>query len=196
MKDDVYLHELYELNGKGKTYDTPVYNHNDTNTQSFEIPVQFIAYTLQELKTGKFLESRIKKPTPVSRFAKHLENYKLIYGSPLGVSKLFTRNDFDHLRLSIDVFNEFFIPDYESGKFKFSNLVKQVFWLTEDELRYKGIKPKYSWQDMATCVDDKEHIIHQALKLREEKIRDLNEEKEFVLGLKKHLQKLKKSLSL
>src|SRR5690606_884227 len=98
--------------------DTPVYNHNDKNSSSYEIPVQFIAYTLEELKTGRFLETRIKKPTPASRFAKHLESYKLIYGTPLKINDIFTQNDYEHLKSSLNIFNTAFIPDYENGKFK------------------------------------------------------------------------------
>ncbi len=194
LKDEKYLEELYKLNGDGKSYDTPVYNHNDTNSQSFDMPVQFVAYTLEELKTGKFLETRIKKPTPVSRFARHLESYKIIYGDPLNISEIFTRTDLQHLRSSIDIFNDFFIPDYESGKFKFPNLVKQVFWLTEDELRYKGIKPDYSWQGIVDSVNDQNHIIHQALELRRQKEYSSEEEKQFIVKLRHYLKELKEGL--
>lgn len=175
LSDDTYLNKLYELNDK---------------EDLFEMPVQFVAYTLEELKTGNFPETRIKKPTPVSRFAKHLGSYKLIYGKPLDIKNIFTRTDFQHLRSSIDFFNDFFIPDYESGKFKFQNLLKQVFWLTEDELRYKGMRPAYSWRNMANYIDDKNHIIYTALKLREHEY-SIEEENEFMVNLKNYLKELK-----
>ncbi len=66
--------------------------------------------------------------------------------------------------------------------------------MTEDELRYKGIKPDYSWQGIVDRVNDQNHIIHQAFKLRRQKEYNSVEEKQFMVKLRHYLKELKESL--
>lgn len=175
LRDEKYLNELYNL--------------NDKNTSKFfETNVQFISYTLDELETGKFVESRIKNPTAVSRFEKHLRSYKLIYGK--APSLIFKRTNLQHLRSSINSWNERFLPDYKKGAFKFDSLIKQTFWLVEDELMFKGFTPIYSWHKLSDSVSDMGHIVHTALKLRRGGSYSNEEEKRFIERVEAYLKYL------
>lgn len=176
LKNDEYLNTVYELTERfgGTT----------------EPPFQIVAYTLEELKTGKLSPKRIKNPTTISIFVKQLDQFPLLYGSkPEG--KLFTRTDFKDLTALISVFEENFIPGFEKGIFKFNEIVKQVIWLTEREQRARGIVPDYSWQKLADSIKNGDHIIHFALKLRRQKYVSNEEQDIFMEKLKKYLKKLK-----
>jgi predicted nucleotidyltransferase len=151
LKTEKYLPVIYELTDK----------FGITTIPSFQI----VSYTLNELLTGERATNRTKNITPVSSFVKHMDMLPLIYGSkPSG--KLFTRTNEKDFSTHISAFKNSFLPEYYAGKFKFDELIKQVFWLVEREQRTLGRNPEYSWQKLADSIEDKNHIIHSALKLR------------------------------
>ena len=82
----------------------------------------------------------------------------------------------------------------------FHDIIKQVFWLTDNELRHKKIKPKNKWLDLKNQTQkiNPEHIIMDAYKFREQKAQNkeitMQEKKEFIKKLKKHLKELKKQI--
>ncbi|MFA6295301.1 MAG: nucleotidyltransferase domain-containing protein [Candidatus Paceibacterota bacterium] len=176
LKSEEYLLAVYELTEKfGKTT---------------KPPFQIVAYTLEELQTGKWSSNRTKTPTTISAFVKHLDQFPLLYGSkPEG--KLFTRTDIKDLTALISAFEKSFLPDFEKGIFKFSEIVKSVMWLTEREQRALGIVPDYSWQKLSDSIKDENHIIHLALKLRRQKEVSKEEQAVFMEKLKNYLSSLK-----
>lgn len=180
LKSEEYLPAVYELTEK----------FGDTTVPPFQI----VAYTLEELQTGKWSSKRIKTSTTISIFVKQMDQLPLLYGSkPEG--KLFTRTDIKDLTALISAFEKNFLPDFEKGTFRFDELVKQVIWLTERELRAKGIVPDYSWQKLADLIEDKEHIMHLALRLRRQKEASKEEQDIFIEKLQKYLALLGKEYS-
>ena len=176
LKSDEYLPAVYELTEK----------FGDTT----EPPFQIVAYTLEELQTGKWSANRTKNPTTISAFVKHLDQLPLLYGAkPEG--QLFTRTDVKDLTALMSAFEKSFLPDFEKGTFKFNEIVKQVMWLTEREQRARGIVPDYSWQKLANSIEDKNHIIHLAIKFRKQKEVSKEEQDIFMEKLKNYLEGLK-----
>ena len=90
----------------------------------------------------------------------------------------------------MSVFRTNFLPGITTGSFKFNELVKQVFWLTEREQRALGKMPDYSWQKLADSVEDKNHIIHSALKYRRQKEVSKEDQEEFFNKLQSYLELL------
>ncbi len=176
LKSDKYLSMVYELTEKfGNTT---------------EPPFQIVAYTLEELQTGKLSSKRTKNPTTISIFVKQIDQLPLLYGSkPKG--KLFTRKDVKDLTALVSTFENWFLPDFDKGIFKINEIIKQVMWLTEREQRAKGIVPDYSWQKLANSIQNEDHIIHLALKLRRQKEVSKGEQDVFMEKLKDYLESLK-----
>ncbi len=172
LKDDKYLPTLYELTEKfGETTDPPF---------------QAVAYTLEELQTGKWSPNRTKNTSPVSLFVKQFDQMPLIYGSkPEG--QLFTRTDKKDLTALMSVFRNNFLPGIAAGSFKFNDLVKQTLWLAEREQRALGNTPDYSWQKIADSIEDKDHMIHLALKYRRQKEVSKEDQEEFINKLQAYL---------
>jgi predicted nucleotidyltransferase len=176
LRSDKYFLSVYELTEK----------FGDTT----EPPFQIVAYTLEELQTGKLSSNRTKNPTSISAFVKHLDQLPLLYGAkPEG--QLFTRTDVKDLTALMSAFEKRFLPDFDKGTFKFNEMVKQVIWLTEREQRARGIVPDYSWQKLANSIEDKNHIIHLAIKFRKQKEVSKEEQDVFMEKLKNYLEGLK-----
>ncbi len=176
LKSDEYLQAVYELTKK----------FGDTTAPPFQI----VAYTIEELQTGKWSSKRTKNSTTISIFVKQLNKLPLIYGSkPEG--QLFTRTDLKDLTALISAFDKNFLPDFEKGTFGFDEMIKQVMWLTEREQRARGVVPDYSWQKLADSIEDKNHIIHLALKLRRQKDVSKEEQHLFMVRMMNYIEDLK-----
>ena len=178
LKNDKYLPALYELTQKYGKIVNP--------------PFQIVAYTMEELQTGRWSPIRTKNATTISAFVKHFDQFPLIYGSkPNG--QLFTRTDIKDLTALISAFEKNFLPDFEKGTFKFNEIVKSVLWLAEREQRALGLKPDYSWQKLSDSIKDENHIMHLALKLRRQKEISNDEQDEFMKKLENYLSLLKEN---
>jgi predicted nucleotidyltransferase len=175
---------------KSEKYLPAVYELTEKFGQTTKPPFQIVAYALEELQTGKWSSNRTNNPTTISTFVKHLDQLPLIYGSkPEG--QLFTRTDLKDLTAFISAFENKFLPDFEKGSFKFNEIVKQVLWLSEREQRALGVLPDYSWQKLANSIEDKNHIVHLAIKLRKQKEVSREEMDIFMEKLNNYLSFLK-----
>jgi predicted nucleotidyltransferase len=155
---------------------------------SFKPEIQFSTYCLWELKTGKKSKSHKGSPSP-ARILKHIPHYKIIYGNPLDIEKLFKGDDIKIFSSMTNFFKERFIPDYENKKFGFSEIVKQVFWLVENEQRAKGKNPPHHWGKLEKSIKDPNHIVHDTLKFRLHPTKDKKEREKYISKLKKYLEK-------
>ena len=72
-------------------------------------------------------------------------------------------------------------------------MLKQVFWLTEYELRVENKNPPYSWKGIAKLTP-KTHIIHDTLELKDSKTKrkDKNRVKRYIKKLETHVKRLDK----
>jgi predicted nucleotidyltransferase len=173
LKSEKYLSDVYKIREDYK-------NHS-------QIPFQVGAYTMDELQTGVWAISRVKKMTPISVFVKHLDNLPLLYGSKIESELLHTRTDTKELSINISVFRKLYLPGLESSKYKLQDIVKHVLWLVEREQRALGHKPDYSWQKLADSIEDKNHIVHDALKLRRQPNVSKQEQDDFLKKLSTYL---------
>ncbi len=160
--------------------------------KEFKPQIQLVAYSLWELKTGKKSKTRKKLSASTSRFVKHIPYHKLIYGNPLNMGDLHVGDDKGALKGMIGVFRKYFLPGYKAKKMGFSEIVKQVFWLVENEQKAKGKKPPHNWKKLAKSINEKDHIIHDALRFRLKPTKDKKKRAAFVRKLKKYLDKIKK----
>lgn len=151
---------------------------------------QFLGCSLWELKTGKKARKKIMENSS-HRMVKHLGEYGLIYGMDLTERNFFMRSDKEDLKGMVNIFIKKWIPDYERGNFFFGMLIKQTFWLVENEQRAKGNNPPHSWKKLRDSIEDKNHIIYDAWMLRENPTKDKRTRKKYVSRLKRYLEVLK-----
>ena len=74
--------------------------------------------------------------------------YKLIFGKDLSGMNLYTRSNEKDLSELVKIFKDKWIPSCEKGDFDFKMLVKQTFWLVENEQRTGGINPPHGWKKL------------------------------------------------
>ena len=174
---------------KTEEYLPKVYTLDADESNPKEIPFAIVAYTLSELQTGAKAQNRPRVTSPVSVFVKQLPYLPLIYGAkPSG--PLFTRTDKKDLTAHMSAFRSTFLPDYAAGKFTVKELVKQVLWLADREQRVLGNVSGYSWQALSNSVQDKNHILHLALRLRRQGKITPAEAADFVEKLEEYLVSL------
>tara|TARA_Y100000310_G_C20622970_1_gene784330 strand:- start:34 stop:828 length:795 start_codon:yes stop_codon:yes gene_type:complete len=154
--------------------------------------IQFSGYSLWELKHNKRTNSGKKLRASPSRAVRHLEHYKIIYGKTMKKDGLNQGPAKGHLRGMVFAFRNIFLPGYNAKKFGFSEIVKQVFWLVENEEMWKGKNPPHSWKNLARSIKDKSHIVHDALKFRLHPSKDKKERARFIKKLNRYLLKLER----
>lgn len=158
----------------------------------FQPEIQLAGYSLWELRTGKKSKFKKKVSAATSRFVKHLAHHKLIYGEELNIGELCVGDDKNALKGMMGAFRKYFLPYYKKKKMGFSEIVKQVLWLAENEEKAKGNNPPHHWKKLARSIKDKNHIVHDALNLRLHPTKDKKIRSKFIKKLNKHLEKLKK----
>lgn len=156
-------------------------------------PISLSGLSVWELKKGKRYLTDKPRANP-SRFIKKIKNYVLIYGKPLNPKEFPTRTDKEELKNLIKAFHKIFFPLYGQGKFGFSQLLNQVFWLVDLEQRVKEKRPPHSWKKLAKSIKNKKHIIHEALRFRVKRIKDKKQRAKFIISLKKYLKRLEKEV--
>lgn len=156
------------------------------------------SYTVRELRTAKRRKKYPSNTSP-SSFVRHLGHYQLVYGIELDKNKLKTNSNEKDLENIINFLLNYFIPEFEKRErgqetkqiIGLSSIVKQVFWVTELELRIRGIQFDLTYNGINNAVRSRNHIIHEAYKLRINPTKDKMLRKKFILKLKRHLEKLK-----
>lgn len=180
LKTSKYLPKLEKLEKK--------YRYN------FKPELQIVGYSLWELKTGKKTKYRSKNTPSSSRAVKHLSEYKLIYGNDISKDKFFMRGNKEDLEGMIKGFRRIFLQNYRKNKMGFSEIVKQVFWLMENEQKFLGKSPPHSWKKLVGSIKDKRNIAHDALKMRLYPTKDKKIRDKFIVKLKKCLDEMEKRL--
>lgn len=177
---------------KSKKYINKIKKLKELYKNKFKLELEIGAYTLGELKTGKRIKNFISK-TPPHRFVEHLKALKLIYGKELNQKEFFIQPGELALKEMINMFNRKFLPWYYQKKIGFSDITKQVFWLTYDEQKAQNKNPSYEWKKLENSIKDKNHIVHEALRLRLNPTKDKKIREKFIIKLKKHLNNLQKN---
>lgn len=184
---------------KGSDVDiVPIVTENKYEKKVFEVntleihPSIVVPLSLWELENNKLYTKNNKPRAKPDRFVKKLDEYKIIYGKPLDVTKFKVRTDKECLKDLIKAFRKSFIPLYYKKKMGFSTLIKEVFWLTDLEESVKSKNPPHSFRGLEKTIKNKNHIIHDALKFRLKRNKDQKVRDKFIKKLKKHLTNLDK----
>jgi len=163
--------------------------------------VGFGGYSLWELRTGKRSNAKgLKKSrTGISRVLKHFERYKLIYGKPIDITNFPTRSHRHDLEVMIPFFRERFILSYQEKTrggegMGFREILKQVFWLIENEQRYLGNPTPNSWKGLNKSIKDPDHIMHLTYHYRQHPTKDKKFRTEYMRRLNSYLRQLEKKL--
>ena len=158
----------------------------------YELKLDFTGYSLWELKNNKKAKiGKADRPAP-SRAVQHLEHYKLIYGKSLKKEEFYQGDDKKRIKAMINVFRTLFLPGYKEKKFGFSDIIKQTFWLVENEQKARGKNPPHHFGKMAKFIKDDKHIIHDVVKFRKKPTKDKKERSKFIKKLNKYLSDLEK----
>ena len=165
-----------------------------TNIPEVHPPCMIVPLSLWEFKHNKLFTKAENKPdtrAKPDRFLKRLKYFKLIWGRPLSLKGFKIRNDKkaidDHLKYMLEVL----IPRYENKNASLKWIIKEFFWLTENELELKGIKVKHSFKGIANAVKDKEHPIKEAYEFRIKSIHNPKKGRKFVERLKENLKEMR-----
>lgn len=157
---------------------------------TYEPNLEFTGYSLWELKNNKKAKiGKTDRPAP-ARTVQHLDHYKLLYGKVLNKNNFAQRDPITLLKNMVQAFRTLFLPAYNEQKVGFSGIVKQTFWLVENEQRAKGKNPPYHWGKLANSIKNKNHIVHQALKFRNKPTKDKIERARFIKRLRRYLSEL------
>ena len=159
---------------------------------AFKPTLQFGRYLIKELMTGKKLKG--SSQTHPGRFVKHLKHNKIIYGVPLKAEDLFVRGHKEDLFELVKALRKTFIPQYEKKEIGFGDIIKQVFWVAENEERFAGRDPPHNWKKLEKSIKLKSHPIHEAIKFRLKPTKDPVKRKRFIKKLKVYLDKVLKRL--
>ena len=162
--------------------------------EKYKPQIQFTGYSIWELKNNKRTKSGKKLSPSPSRTVTHLDHYKLLYGKNLRKEDFNQGSVIGHLKGLLFAFNNLFIPGYNEGKFGFSEVAKQVFWLVELEQILKGKNPPNNWKRLARSIMDQNHIIHDALRFRLEPTKDKKARERFMVKLQKYLKQLERQI--
>lgn len=159
-------------------------------------PIGFSGYSVWELRYNKRSRWGTTVRASPGRIVYHLPHYRLLYGQPVDTNNLFHIPPLQHLNGMINVFRSVFLKQYEMNQFSFSVLIKQVFWLVESELRFTSQKTPYHWGQLTALITDKNHIIHDALRLRNNPTTDTDDREHFISKLQQYLTSLEKLIKM
>ncbi|MFP4568158.1 MAG: hypothetical protein ACLFN8_04385 [Candidatus Woesearchaeota archaeon] len=158
--------------------------------------ISISSFSLQELKQGK-----THKGKNSTRFTKHIDQYKHLFGDELNKKELKTRTNKEDLQKMSLAFKEIFLPKYFKEEMTFHEIIKQTYWLTDNELRYKKIKPKTTWQELTAQAQkiNKEHIMIDAYKYRQKYTKNnkpsQKQKEEYLKKLELHIDKLTQEIN-
>jgi predicted nucleotidyltransferase len=163
-------------------------------SKSLSPHVDFSGYSLWELKNNQKSLVGKKDRTAPNRAVEHLDTYRLICGKSLNKKDFLQAPHSKRLASMIKTFHSLFLPGYLEGQFSFIQIVKQVFWLIENEQKALGKTPSHSWAGMANSIKDKTHIIHDTAKFRNNLPLDNVKKEKYIKKLKQYIAKLEKTI--
>jgi len=149
-------------------------------------------FSLWELEHNKrHYETKKPRGRP-DLFLRKLGNYRIIYGKPLDPNKYPQRDDQRALEIRIKTFWDLFLPMYRRGDLRFSEMIKQVFWLVELEELVKGNKAPESWKGLDRAITNPRHIIHPTYKYRVNRTKSKRLREQYINRLKTYLKQLER----
>jgi hypothetical protein len=184
-----------EMNDQSDVDMVPIVKHTAAEGKVFSVndddiyPVMVVPLSIEELKrnelmtkSGQSIDLRAKP----DRFLRMINECRLIFGEPLAPSDYPIRSDLQSYRDEVEIIKNGYIPLFLDGQIDFSPLLKEFFWMTEMELAVQGIKTPHTFTGIATGAP-KDHLIHEALRLRQNDHLNKATEKTFVNKLLEYI---------
>jgi len=163
----------------------------DKDKGEFYKPSELLPLSLGELKNNeRLVKSSFPKGKP-DLFLFHLDSHRLIYGENLNKGNYKIRKLDEIFRSRIKGIETVFLPLYHNKEMGFGQILKQVLFLTDLELRMNREIPKLSWKGIVEKVKDRNHVIHEAYKLRKNPTKDEGIRRDYIRRLENHVEGLK-----
>ncbi len=153
-------------------------------------PSELLPRSLEEFEKNERHSKKTKLQGGVDTFLRNIHNYELIYGQKVDPKKYKIRSDKEFLQGHLSAFKTTFIPMYKNEEFGFRELIKQIFFLVQRELRLEGKEPPSSWKELANSIKNQDHIVHDALRLRLNPTKDPDEKERLLKKLQKYVKDL------
>ncbi|MEI7718681.1 MAG: NUDIX domain-containing protein [archaeon] len=151
-------------------------------------PVDLLPLSLEDLKNVKGeLHSRR------NMFLRDLAFHELIYGKEINAKNYQVKSFKEAFEGEIQFTRKFislYLEGNKEGKYGFSQLVKNVFWLTYSEQKILGKNPPRTWSEMDRFIEDKKHVIHSAFRFRIKSSKNKKLRLAFINRLDKYLNYL------
>ncbi len=123
--------------------------------------VSISGYSLEELRSGQSITSEMNPKT----FMNNAKHFKLIKGNSVLNKGFPEKSDKEVYEDHKEYLKNTFLPKYLDKKHSLSDLCKQVLWLSFNELKVKGLNPKYSYKSIYDLLE-LSHIGRKAYKIR------------------------------
>ena len=123
--------------------------------------VSVSGYSLEELRSGKSTHSKQSPKT----FMNNVKHFELIKGNSVSGKGFPQKTDKEIYEDHKSYLKNTFLPEYLSKKHSLNDLVKQVLWLSFNELKVKGLNPKYSYKAIHDLLE-LGHIGRKAYRIR------------------------------
>lgn len=153
-------------------------------------PVIVVPLSIEEFKNNQLAtksEESVDLRARPDRFLRMINQCRLIYGTALNPNNYPVRSDLEGYKDEIEIIKNGYIPLFLKGEIDFSPLLKEFFWMTEMELSSNGIQAPHTFRGIAD-VTSTDHLIHEALRLRESDKLDKKSELEFVTRLQESIK--------
>ena len=118
-------------------------------------------------------------------FLRFIKDYKLVYGKAVNPKLYPIRNDNVMFEDELKIIRQM-VPLLEKGEINFGVTLKEFFWMTEMELAVNGIQVPHTLVGIAKGTD-KDHLVQEALRLRQKGQLDKTTELVFVNKLREYL---------
>jgi hypothetical protein len=138
-------------------------------------PCCVVPLSVEEFKDNRLHTKSERNPdlrAEPNLFLLKLDEYGLIYGTPLEQDQYPTRTAEEIVQSERTKIKDGYIKYYRNGEIPFDPLLKEVFWLVEWEQKAKGIDIQHSFVSIAHSIQDQNHIIYDALALRDDPQKD------------------------
>lgn len=185
-----------EMNEKSDVDMVPIVTKNKYEGAVFEVngseikPVTVVPLSLEEFKANELAtksSQSVDLRAKPDRFLRMIDECRLIYGKPINPKEYPIRTDQQAYQDELKIIKNGYVPLFLNGEIDFDPLLKEFFWMTEMELSSKGIKVPHTFTGIA-CGSDKNHLIQEALLLRQQGKLSKSDEIQFAHKLQNWLE--------
>jgi len=206
LKDNLSREELISVYIKGSFVTREMNKKSDVDI----LPIVKDKSVIKKLKKVRDKNKEILRPSellPISytelkknnrewgradTFLRDIEHHQRVYGKKLIKEDYPARKWEGMFNDELVMIRDKSVLMHKEGKYGFSQLIKQVFWLVYSEQVMLGKNPPRTWKGLNKFIKEKERIIHKAYYFRKHPTKEKKPRKEFVKNLERYLKKITK----